>query len=246
MDNEVTTSHSGGVSICGASHISKGLPCQDAFVSANSGSRVITVVSDGAGSASHSDIGAQHFVKTIAATLLDAALQPLTDTIRQKIIEAIDEVKQTLCDTYRLDPRQFAGTLLGAICNDDDCWVFHVGDGAVVVFGLNDEVYISPPENGEYANETFFVTMPNWSQHLRVNQVPFRPTAIFAMSDGVTPFALKSGGVASGFLQPISKYLPTQTLAVGQNSLQQLLSGERATALCDDDKTLSWILFKHG
>ena len=246
MDEGITASHFGGVSICGASHVRRGLPCQDAFMNANNGSRRITVVSDGAGSASHSDVGAQHFVKTIAAALLNDAVQIGADTLRHHIIKAIEEVKHTLSDTHQLDLREFAGTLLGAVFDNEHCWIFHVGDGAAVVFGLDSEVYISHPENGEYANETFFVTMPNWSEHLRINRVPFKPTAIFVMSDGVTPFALKGEGIASGFLKPISKYLMTATVVVGENALRHLLSGEQATALCDDDKTLSWILCNHG
>lgn len=56
----------------------------------------------------------------------------------------------------------------------------HVGDdGALSVF--------SPPENGAYQNETFFLTAPDAAEHLRLRRGRSEgPGALLLMSDGMS------------------------------------------------------------
>ena len=51
---------------------------------------------------------------------------------------------------------------------------------------------MSKPENGEYINQTFFITDDNWEEKLRFFKIDFKYEVLLAMTDGVTAMALKN------------------------------------------------------
>ena len=72
-----------------------------------------------------------------------------------------------------------------------------MGDGAAVILNTKKvvdnqfkEFILSEPMNGEYANETYFITMDKWENYLRIKEFNIEFDAIFLMSDGVTALAL--------------------------------------------------------
>jgi hypothetical protein len=168
------------------------------------------------------------------------------DWVRVAIIDAVENAKRLLVERFNAEPRDFAATLVGAIAQNRKSIVFHIGDGAAVFFGGDDKEFVSQPENGEYANETFFVTMKNWTDHLRLTVVPFCPTAMFLMSDGVTPFALAKGGISTGFLRPIWSFLSAKGTEEGVLGVENLLTSDGASQISNDDKTLAWAILKNG
>ncbi|WP_158258330.1 protein phosphatase 2C domain-containing protein [Rhodopila globiformis] len=74
---------------------------------------------------------------------------------------------------------------------------------------------MSPPHNGEAANETFFVTMDDWQDTLRVTHFP-PCRRVLLMSDGVTGFAaLKAtAGLEPAFMAPVDRCLAQAEPAV--------------------------------
>ncbi len=235
----------GGVCITGPSHASSGLICQDAFAVASDSEYVVVVVSDGAGSAVHSDAASKLYVQEITRVLSGCETEMSIDQVRVSIIDAIDNAKRLLVERFNAEPRDFAATLVGAIARNRKSIVFHIGDGAAVLIGGDGEEFVSQPENGEYANETFFVTMKNWADHLRLTAVPFCPTAMFLMSDGVTPFALAKGGISTGFLKPIWSFLSAKGTEEGILGVENLLKSDGASKISNDDKTLAWAILKN-
>lgn len=65
------------------------------------------------------------------------------------------------------------------------------------------------PENGEYANQTWFLTSDDWREHLHISPFSGRATRLVMMTDGVQPFALNRRGDAlfSPFIDPVLRYL---------------------------------------
>jgi hypothetical protein len=84
----------------------------------------------------------------------------------------------------------------------------HIGDGAAAL-SLDAEQHFSLPENGEYANQTWFLTSDDWREHLHISQFAGRATQLVMMTDGVQPFALNRRGDAlfSPFIDPVLRYL---------------------------------------
>jgi hypothetical protein len=86
----------------------------------------------------------------------------------------------------------------------------HIGDG-LVVGGYRPStekntlrrLFFSVPENGEYANETYFITEGDWVKHLRISPMP-RMDWVFCCSDGGGSIALiNNDALKIGFLEPV-------------------------------------------
>ena len=114
-----------GASVRGKSHLDKGVPCQDAHAQAVAGDTLVAIVCDGAGSARHSEQGAQ-FVATQAvlalaerlrmgASLQDLQAGALAATLVQ-IRAALDELASAAGAT--LD--DYATTVVGVVMGPDD------------------------------------------------------------------------------------------------------------------------------
>lgn len=236
---------SGGVSIRGDSHVQKDVPCQDAFCIKVNGDRIVVAVSDGAGSATHSDVAAARYAETVAKEIAFHESRLCASRVRELTIRAVENAKRCLSEHLNVQTRELAATMVGCVVEDGCCISFHVGDGALVVIDQNDHYYFSHPENGEYANETYFLTMESWKDKLRVNEFKITPASIFVMSDGVTPFALKGTELAEGFLKPIGSFLRNAEDGAGKLAVEALLSSDEASLISTDDKTLTWLFFEN-
>ena len=84
--------HELSTSIRGPLHKSLGLPCQDYSCARSTKNKLVAIVSDGAGSAKHSKIGA----KIICETLCDLLINSDIKTIRSDVIKAISIARQKL------------------------------------------------------------------------------------------------------------------------------------------------------
>src|SRR5438045_2719653 len=105
-----------GDSVAGTSHRARGVPCQDAFRFSAFGEWLVIAVADGAGSASHSDVGAtlacDEFIRRVAA--LDPAM--LID--REGMTALFGEVRAALvaeAERNGVKPREVACTALLAL-----------------------------------------------------------------------------------------------------------------------------------
>ncbi|MDR2189555.1 MAG: protein phosphatase 2C domain-containing protein [Azonexus sp.] len=237
-------------SATGRSHLDLGLPCQDAHASALVGELLVAVLCDGAGSAAQSDAGARHVASSVAAAVAAAptlgadplalpveALRPIIETAIAAAREqlAAQAAAQGLCLS------DYACTLVGALADSRGGWFFHVGDGvAACVFNGDLPAALSLPANGEYANETFFVTGDNWREQLRLTRFAGAVAALVLMSDGVQPFAMARGGESlfDPFIAPVLRYLGGVDTAAGSQALHATLADPRTEAITGDDKTL--------
>ena len=139
----------------------------------------------------------------------------------------------------------FRTTLVGVVAQRSRGLVFHIGDGAALVFGegeaMPELVAISAGETGEHVGETVFVTDDDWLEHVRVT--PFRrASGCVLLTDGVTPFALLQGGDRPdwGFMRPVLTYLARHGGETAAKALELLLNREDAKRVSGDDKTLLW------
>lgn len=232
-------------SAIGKGHIDGGTPCQDAYAYASRNGRLVAVVCDGAGSAARSEIGAINCANTISEFLAAYAGDPETACERSAIEQAIEAARACIeshAIEHALSSHDLACTLVGAVLYGQGGCLFHIGDGVGVAEVESESPILSLPENGEYSNETYFVTQNEWKAHLRV--VPFSGgiRCLALMSDGAMSFAFKRTGLFGPFIDPVKSYLSTVSESDGSTALKATLSGERTWKITSDDKTLLLVL----
>lgn len=138
--------------------------------------------------------------------------------------------------------RDFACTMVGCVVSDHGGFFFHIGDGFAIHQQALGAAQLSLPENGEYADETYFVTDPNWREHLRI--IPIQPLApdslIGLMSDGPAPFAVNKTKTAFylPFIEPVMRFLRAVPESEGCLALKNLLEDEKTHHITGDDKSL--------
>lgn len=242
-------------SAMGKDHIGLGLPCQDDFAFRIVGDVFIGVVCDGAGSAAHSEIGAKACSQSVVESIANVLLEPATGSIdlaceRSTIESAVDNARsllQLLADENTYQFRDLSCTLVGAISSPGGGCFFHIGDGFAAAEFEGATPVVSLPENGEYANETYFVTATEWQEHLRITPLPSTQLGHIAlMSDGAAPFVInrEKNGLSAPFINPVTKYLSDKSYEDGCKGLYDTLADERTYAITGDDKTLLIAMLK--
>jgi hypothetical protein len=243
--------HVFAASATGSGHAETGLPCQDAFAHEVAGDVLCAVICDGAGSAAASDLGSRRLASRVVQELMchgGARADFLAlgiDALRDELVAVVGSVRgelQACADAAGLRLNDYAATLVGVVATGDGGWLFHVGDGVGAARSQNGAAaeIISLPENGEYANETYFVTGDEWQAHLRLLPITAPVETIALMSDGAAPFVMQRGltGLFRPFLDPVEQYLSTATPEAGDAALSALLGDPRTHAITSDDKTL--------
>jgi len=228
-------------SAIGKGHIDGGTPCQDAYSHSIGNGRLVAVVCDGAGSAQRSELGAQACSTVIANFLADHLGAPDAACSLDVVERAIDEARstiQTQATELGLPLRELACTLVGAVVHGGGGCLFHIGDGVGVVELDGAESVVSLPENGEYSNETYFVTIDDWKAHLKLQAFSGKVTCLSLMSDGTMPFAFKRFALYEPFMNPVKSYLATVDEQTGSEALGVTLGGEGTWKITNDDKTL--------
>lgn len=243
-------------SVTGPSHYSSNTPCQDASHTSASpdGQWLAIAVCDGAGSALHSKDGADLVAKSFANRLLSLSAQfssrlPgawVNDFVIQQILDVRSELRKLAGSD---DLNDFHSTLVACLLGPDGGFSIHIGDGAL--FGssgsgtskdgyiyLDNNFFISKPANGEYANETFFITEGNWIKNLRITPLPQADWVIVG-SDGGCALCLDSGDQPKPeFVAPLITLLSKHSSREWAALLQSTLADSKADLLTNDDKTL--------
>jgi len=243
-----------GARTMGTSHISSGLPCQDYIlcmeIDSVSGSVLAGVVSDGAGSASHAEVGAKivctGFLRAVSEYFRSGgSIDNVSDEMVFDWLDSIRERINVFANRKRIRPRDCAATLVALLVGPRSALILHVGDGAAVVRieGSADWIVPSWPFHGEYASTTAFVTdepIPSPS----VVRLPVRLDRIALFSDGLERLVLDhSNRTAYGpFFNRI--IAPVATSIVGGSDchlsklLQEYLESKAICDRTDDDKSL--------
>lgn len=170
----------------GRSHLSAGRPCQDKVALYRNGCAVCAALADGAGSCASSDLGAACVTQCTSELLCRRFddLWAMEDGVLAE--ELIQTCTRVLCQQ---EPPiyELASTLLFFAGHADGRYLSgHLGDGVQVFVQNGTALVFSPPENGEYQNETFFITADDAAEHLRLHRGRLEdPGALLMMSDGM-------------------------------------------------------------
>ena len=244
------------VSVKGTGHEQTGAPCQDACSALESedGRWVALVASDGAGSAKHSDVSstlvASDFANALIAIAKELDDRPPGAWVTDAVIEEIVRLRKVLREKAGSDNiSDFHCTLVAALLGPSGGFTIHLGDGAV--FGgianstdesrinLSDEYFVSEPENGEFANETVFLTERDWIKHLRIQPLFKAGWLILGTDGGMALAMVEEKAPKVGFVVPVLRGVISSSDSEARNdSLEKILSDRLADRLTNDDKTL--------
>ena len=173
------------VSSIGRRHSKSKIPCQDASNALPNGESSFIVVSDGAGSARHSEQGASVAVEATIKTLQSTAPWTNLEQVQKRILTACRIGINDLASALACHESDLAATLAFAAVTRDFFVAGNLGDGVVVAFRGQCPEILLEPERGEFANETMFLTSKNANRKLRILGGPLEGRDGFAvMSDG--------------------------------------------------------------
>lgn len=208
----------------------------------------IGLAADGAGSTTDGGRGAEIACETawlaIIGTLrkeTDPARIP-EDVVRQWVTAARDAVRKE-SDATGKRLRDYACTLLGAIIGETGAIFFQIGDGAIVTGKTGEYETIFWPEQGEYANTTFFLSDETFAEHLMIRHGETAPEETALFTDGLQTLALSFSAkrAHAGFFQPLFEAVRRDSgndFSVFSQQLNRFLLRDDVSARSDDDKTL--------
>lgn len=213
-----------------------------------SGPVLIACVSDGAGSASHSHIGSAWACETLADEIADflGSGRPLTEATRADADVWCVNVHRCLvaqAEEAAVMPRQLACTLMGVAVSDAGAVYVHIGDGAIVVNFGEEYVPIFWPQNGQYANMTYFITEAEALTHVQFAVTSDAPDEVALLTDGLQTLALKfdSKTAYAPFFRALFSQVRDEPEGEAQrltSALAEFLDSGPVNARTDDDKTL--------
>jgi len=201
----------------GTKHIKDQTICQDATDTLIVGNTLIGVVCDGAGSAKFADVGAKLVAETTAVALSKEInnlqvvrifgffkLQASARTVFKVFGRVLQLNIRTLERKARemgCEPKDLATTLIAYVATPSWVGLMQIGDGFVVFrrSGEKDYELAFPPEKGEYANTTTFVTSSNVAEKMQVGIILDSVDFICASSDGLEKIALQWGSSVEAF-----------------------------------------------
>ncbi|MCE5360993.1 MAG: protein phosphatase 2C domain-containing protein, partial [Acidithiobacillus sp.] len=189
-----------GEAVVGLAHRRKGIPCQDA-VYYQKDPRLVLVLSDGAGSATVSDLGAAAMTRGVARLLTtfddlvsawldeplpDLEAERLSRSWQERILRHAQGILDDLAAKERRPVRDLRGTLLLCVVGLYRLFWWKVGDGAIVIRSPAGLRALGNPAQakGEFANQTVFVDQAI-PQDVQAGLVPTcEALGIALMSDG--------------------------------------------------------------
>lgn len=245
-------------SVIGSGHSKTGTPCQDscAVKESDNGKWLSIVVSDGAGSAKHSEVSSNFVVKFFSDSLISLSQEldrrDPSSWVNDYVIDSILKVRNELRAMAKSDDlRNYHCTLVACLIGETGGFLIHIGDGAV--FGgksmsadMKRDYFSSLPENGEYSNETFFITEGDWIKHLRITPINSLDWILLATDGGTSLSMINDSEPKWGFVDPLFKLIKNEkNLHARNEKLTLTLSDSQADKLTSDDKTIC-MAFKKG
>jgi hypothetical protein len=237
-------------SVQGTAHERNGQPCQDScFVRLQRighGPVLVLACADGAGSASHADLGARLACRGVVRLVLDGLRDglPVAQVERDTVLSWHERLRRELqkeAERRQLELQQLACTLLLAIVGEGAAAFSQVGDGAIVL--ADDDAYrtVFWPQNGEYANTTNFLTDEAFADNLAFDLRPGPVDELALFTDGLQMLALNFAdrSVHRPFFLPMFRKLRSAVPGEGlARALRLFLRSPAVNQRSDDDKTL--------
>ena len=243
-------------SALGTAHVTTGQPCQDSsvakvIITGQDEQLLLVVTSDGAGSAAHSEEGSALVCEKTLEWLMWRLSQGDVFLNEEDGIALIHNLRTQL-ENYAADDergyvlRDLACTVNVAAVLPRQAWFLQVGDGATIVQASGEPLnVVFWPDNGEYANHTYFVTDVS-DDLIRVRCVVGEIDRIAVMTDGIQSLALslQHRAAYAPFFEPLFNavdHLNPHDAASQQkleDGLKRFLDSPRVNAQTSDDKTL--------
>ena len=230
----------------GTSHQACGIPCQDRVRHRLTRDGLMAAaVADGAGSSEKAQVGAQ--------TAARAAVRSLTGTEAPDGLEllmrgAARDARTALEETARRENhplRDYHTTLILAVDTGARLGALQIGDGGIVTMDREGRISLAAqPQQGEYANETSFVTDEDSDRTAEVMVTEAHGTTHLALfSDGLQRLLLDySTGVPrphEPFFRKTFRWLDRQTdQRTASQGLAKLLASPAVTSRTQDDTSL--------
>lgn len=236
-------------SVAGSRHLRRGVERQDRAFHRVEADFAITVVSDGAGSARNSALGATVTTTSAASAaawrLLDLAASPTAADLESVLRESAYCARRSLQALPRQtgEPlRSYANTMLLAIQTDTFLGAAQVGDGGIVISNEQGGFdCLTSPQHGEYANQTTFITSREWLEQMEVKVIEAQPRYLVMFSDGLENLVIEQATQQPffGFFNNVFQWLEGQSEPGRVEwELASLLRSPRVTSKSDDDITL--------
>lgn len=234
-----------GASVRGSSHERSDMPCQDCFAVRRLPSGVtVAAVSDGAGSAPSGNVGATMAVDAAVVALSAACARPRPPT-RAQMLQTVQLAKWVVereAEYHSRPVSEFATTLIAFAFMSRWLRVVQIGDGAVVCSTTENALRaVTQPDNGEYANQTVFVTSPGALFRVQTASVDGLISGVAAFTDGMQMLALKmpDGIPHRPFFEPLFRFCAhSSDREDADGELARFLQSPRVRDRADDDLTL--------
>lgn len=210
----------------GRGHLEAGIPCQDKVRTYRNGEVTVITLADGAGSARLSHFGAEAVLKCISQELgehfEEYFEEPDTSVIRSRLISEVRKALEETQNELQCELKDLSSTMLAAAVSGFRYFIAHIGDG-VIGYLSDDEIKVATgPDNGEFANVTFFTTTPSSLTRMRI---------VRGTDDRIGGFALMSDGTETalynkrtGDLSQGIKRIMQMTVLCPEKSMRRLLS----------------------
>ena len=243
-------------SAVGTSHLAGGVACQDSHchltVNDAEGQPVaILVLSDGAGSAIAAETGAKLSCDTFARLVAGfieggGKVENISRELAARWISGVVYRLSLKAWDHELQPRDYACTLLAAICGERATAFLQIGDGAIVISDgwTTAWRHVFWPQHGEFVNTTNFVTSEDALEVMEFHVARDPVTEIALFSDGLENLLLHKAekSVHAPFFDSMFPSVRRST-AVGEDpelsrALAVYLSTAPINERTNDDKTL--------
>ncbi len=241
--------HFAGTSVAGTKHFDKDIPCQDSFqYKLLPGGEVAIVVSDGAGSVGKADEGSAFIVQN-AIQFLEESLNlhtPASESEWQYLVRLIyrktrDALVQNALNS-ETPLKEYSATMILAVLADEWTIGGSIGDCAAVALKEAGGLFsLCPPQKGEYANVTNFLTQENALDKLDIQIYQETSDGVAVISDGLLELALNitQNKPYSPFFNPLFDFTSSvEDTKEAERQLSTFLNSKRVNARTDDDKTL--------
>ncbi|AFZ26748.1 hypothetical protein Cylst_4683 [Cylindrospermum stagnale PCC 7417] len=237
-------------SVCGTSHVRNKQLCQDAHHWQILPNNVLVVAAaDGAGSASQGKVGAMVAVETAIEYI---SMQKVTQDmladdalLRELLTEAMLAARKAVEDeaaTGNNQPHDLATTLIVMVATPNVVAVAQIGDGlAVAKDSIGDLFALTMPDNGEYINETTFLTSSGAVDTAQMKLWREDIVNVAVLTDGLQMLALNMvvGEPHKPFFFPLFEFVANaEDKTAAKEQLVKFLNSERITQRTDDDLTL--------
>jgi serine/threonine protein phosphatase PrpC len=240
------------LSVTGKSHSDRNEPGQDycraGSIRISDRDFFIGITADGAGSTTNGGIGAEIACESMYSQILSSihegkAISSVTNDDITEWIFTAREIVVAHAKQNGQRVKDYACTLIGVVMAIDNSLFFQIGDGCIVFGDKTGYSTVFWPEQGEYANMTYFVTDDDFREHIRIDHKETPPDEVALFTDGLQNLVLSfsSRTVHEGFFRPLFAALRSEPGNECQSlsaHLAALLLRDDVNARSDDDKTL--------